>query len=129
MEDDPEITQNNINYRILQSQSELQNYNYYNAQKHLDEALELAEKIDNKKSLGIIYALKGRIQLIIDDKDKAIKSLNKAIEIQRIIDDNLNLGTSYKTFGDVYLAKKDYYSALDSYRAAKSKFEEEELNE
>ncbi|GGZ82326.1 histidine kinase [Algibacter mikhailovii] len=129
MEEDPEITQNNINYRILQSQTELQNFNYYNAQKHLDEALELAEKGDNKKSLGLIYALKGRIQLIIDEKDKAIKSLNKAIEIQRIIDDNLNLGSSYKTFGDVYLAKKDYYSALDSYRAAKSKFEEEELNE
>lgn len=129
IENDPEIAQNNINYRISQSQSELERYNYYNAQKQLDEALELAEKVDNKKSLGLIYALKGRIQLIIEQEDKAIKSLNKAIEIQRIINDNMNLGSSYKTFGDVYLAKKDYYSALDSYRAAKSKFEEEELNE
>ncbi|WP_298536189.1 ATP-binding protein [uncultured Algibacter sp.] len=129
MADDPEIAQNNINYRITQSQFELENYNYFNAQKKLDEALELALKADNKKSLGIIHALKGRIQLIIEEEDKAIKSLNKAIEIQRIINDNANLGSSYKTFGDVYLAKDDYYSALDSYRAAKSKFEEEELNE
>lgn len=128
IEDDPEITQNSINYRIAQSQSELENYNYYNAQKNLDEALELAKKIDNKKSIGVIYALKGRIQLLIEQEDKAIKSLNKAIEVQRIINDNINLGSSYKTFGDVYLVKEDYYSALDSYRAAKSKFEEEELN-
>ncbi|MEC3905468.1 ATP-binding protein [Tamlana sp. 2201CG12-4] len=129
IDEDPEIAQNNINYRITQSQEELENYNYYNANKSLDEALGLAEKVNNKKSIGLIYALKGRLQLIIDEEDKAIKSLNKAIEVQRIINDNINLGTSYKIFGDVYLAKKDYYSALDSYRAAKSKFGEEELNE
>ncbi|WP_136479962.1 ATP-binding protein [Cognatitamlana onchidii] len=129
IEEDPEIAQNNISYRISQSQIELKKYNYFNAQKHLDDALLLAEKLDNKKSIGLIYALKGRIQLLIEQEDRAIKSLNKAIEVQRIIDDNFNLGGSYKTFGDVYLAKADYYSALDSYRAAKSKFEEEELNE
>ncbi|NJX16838.1 response regulator [Tamlana crocina] len=129
IENDPELAQNNISYRIAESQAELENFNYFKAQKNLDEALKLAEDADNKKSIGVIYAIKGRIQLIIGEKDKAVKSLNKAIEIQRIINDNKNLGISYKTFGDVYLAKNDYYSALDSYTAAKSKFEEEELNE
>ena len=129
IDEDPEIVQNNINYRIAQSQTELENYNYYKAKKNLDEALDLAEKASNKKSLGIIYAIKGRLELIIEEEDKAIKSLNKAIEIQRIINDNVNLGSSYKTFGDIYLAKEDFYSALDSYTAAKSKFEEEDLNE
>jgi signal transduction histidine kinase/CheY-like chemotaxis protein len=128
IEDDPELLQNNINYRINQSQTELENYNYYKAQKNLDEALLLAEKNDNKKSTGIIYSIKGKLQLIIGDQDKAIKSLTKAIEVQRLINDNKNLGNSYKIFGDVYMAKKNYYSALDSYTAAKSKFEEEDLN-
>ncbi|MCF7560525.1 ATP-binding protein [Sabulilitoribacter multivorans] len=128
IDDDPEIAQNNINYRIAQSITELENYNYFNSQKNLDDALELAEKVDNKKSLGIIYALKGRLQLIFEEYDLAIKSLNKAVEVQRIINDNENLGKSYKIFGDVYLAKKDYYQALDSYTAAKSKFQEENLN-
>ncbi|WP_067149632.1 ATP-binding protein [Pseudotamlana agarivorans] len=127
IEQDPEIVQNNINYRISQSQTELENYHYYNAQKNLDEALELAEKVGNKKSVGVIYALKGRLQLIIQQEDKALKSLNKAIEIQRIINDNKNLGTSYKIYGDVYFSKQDYYAALDSYTAAKSKFQEENL--
>jgi len=128
IDDDPELQQNNINYRINQSQTELENYNYYKAQKNLDEALVLAEKTDNKKSIGIIYAIKGKLQLIIEEQDKAIKSLTKAIEVQRLINDNQNLGKSYKIFGDVYMAKKNYYSALDSYTAAKSKFEEENLN-
>ena len=129
IDEDPELVQNNINYRIAQSQTELENFNYYKAKVNLDEALEIADKADNKKILGIIYAKKGRLELIFEELDKAIKSLNKAIEIQRIINDNVNLGSSYKTFGDIYLAKEDYYSALDSYTAAKSKFEEEDLNE
>lgn len=129
IDDDPEIQQNNINYRIEQSQVELEKYNYYDAQKNLDEALKLAEKSDNKKSIGIIYAIKGKLQLIIEEEDNAIKSLNKAIEVQRIINDNKNLGKSYKIFGDVYLTKKEYHQALDSYTAAKSKFQEEGLNE
>ncbi|MDG1729989.1 MAG: ATP-binding protein [Algibacter sp.] len=129
IDEDPELVQNNINYRIAQSQTELENYNYYKAKKNLDEALELAENAGKKKSLGLIYAIKGKLELILEEEENAIKSLNKAIEIQRIINDNANLGNSYKIFGDVYLAKKDYYSALDSYTAAKSKFEEEDLNE
>ena len=129
IDEDPEILQNSINNRITQSQTELENYNYYEAQNNLDEALVFAEKLDNKKSLGIIYALKGKLQLITEEKDKAIISLNKAIEIQRIINDNKNLASSYKTFGDVFLAKKDYSNALDSYTAAKSKFQEEGLTE
>lgn len=129
IDDDPEIQQNSINYRIEQSQVELERYNYYDAQKNLDAALKLAEKSDNKKSIGIIYAIKGKLQLIIEEEANAIKSLNKAIEVQRIINDNKNLGKSYKIFGDVYLTKKEYHQALDSYTAAKSKFQEEGLNE
>lgn len=129
IENDPELAQNNISYRIQQAKEHLDNYNYYKAQLNLDEALVLAEKADNKKSIGLIYAIKGRLQLVIGEEDKAIKSLNKAIEVQRITNDNANLGKSYKIFGDVYFVKKDYYQALDSYTAAKTKFEEEDLDE
>jgi signal transduction histidine kinase/ActR/RegA family two-component response regulator len=128
IDNDPELLQNNINYRISQSLTELENFNYYKAQKNLDEALDLAEKADNKKSIGIIYSIKGKLQLIIEEEDKAIKYLTKAVEVQRLINDNGNLGNSYKTFGDVYMAKNNFFEALDSYTAAKSKFEEEALN-
>ncbi|MBP0904455.1 ATP-binding protein [Mariniflexile gromovii] len=125
---DPELLQNSINYHISQSQTELENFNYFKAQKNLDEALVLAEQIENKKSIGVINAIKGRLQLSIGDTDKAIKSLTKAIDVQRLINDNKNIGSSYKILGDVYVAKKDYNQALDYYRSAKSKFEEEALN-
>uniref|UniRef100_UPI004047FAF0 ATP-binding protein n=1 Tax=Mariniflexile sp. TaxID=1979402 RepID=UPI004047FAF0 len=128
IDNDPELLQNSIDYRISQSQTELENFNYYKAQKNLDEALDLAEKADNKKSIGIIYATKGKLQLLIEEEDRAIKSLTKAIEVQRLINDNVNIGKSYKIFGDVFIAKKDFNQALDSYTAAKSKFEEEGLN-
>ncbi|KJD33538.1 histidine kinase [Tamlana nanhaiensis] len=129
IEDDPEITLNNINYRIKQAQEYLDNYNYYKALVNLDEALNLANKIDHKESIGVIHTIKGKIQLVVSQEDKAIKSISKAIEVQRIINDNVNLGKSYKTFGDIYLAKGDYYQALDSYTAAKTKFQEEELDQ
>lgn len=127
--DDPEMVQNSIDYHIDESKKDVANYNYFEAQKKLDEALALAEKIDNKISIGIIYATKGKLQLLIEEEDEAIKSLNKAIEVQRLIDDNLNIGESYKTFGDIYLKKKEYYAALDSFKAATTKFEEQNLEQ
>ena len=69
--------------------------------KKIDDALEIATKIDDKKSIGLIYSKKGRLQLIIEDSDEAIISLNKAIEVQRLAKDNENLANSYKTFGDI----------------------------
>ncbi|GGK26685.1 histidine kinase [Yeosuana aromativorans] len=125
---DPEILQNNINYRITQSEYDIDNYNYYEAQKKLDDALEIATEIDDKKSIGLIYSKKGRLQLIIEDLDEAIVSLNKAIEVQRLAKDNENLGNSYKTFGDIYVSKENYKQALDYYRSAQTLFEQEGLN-
>ncbi|WP_344788222.1 ATP-binding response regulator [Postechiella marina] len=126
--EDPEILQNNINHRISQAEKDIDNYSYYQAQNKLDEALDLAINGKNKKSAALIYTLKGKLQLINEEQDKAIQSLTKAVKVQNEINDNLNLGKSYKVFGDIYTSKKDYYQALDSYTAAKSKFEEEGLD-
>lgn len=128
IEKDPEIIQNNINYYIKQSQDNIHNFNYFEAERSLDEALKLAQKSSNKKFIGLIHTFKGKLFLVKNEEDKAIKALNKAIEMQRITNDNHNIGLSFKTFGDLYMAKNDIQQALDSYTAAKSKFEEEELN-
>lgn len=126
--DDPEILQNNIDYRISQAEIDIENYNYFEAQKKLDEALALATNSKNNKSLGIIYSKKGKLQLIIEEQDEALKSLNKAIEVQRFSKDNINLAYSYKTLGEVYLSKKNYNQASDYFISAKSLFEQEGLN-
>ncbi|MCL6294245.1 ATP-binding protein [Jejuia spongiicola] len=129
VENDPEVIQNNIDYRITQAKSDIENYDYYEAQKKLDEALEIAKKTNYKKSEGIIYSMKAELLLVIEKEENAIKSIIKAIEIQSITNDNINIGKSRKIYGDIYLSKKDYYQALDQYTAAKTKFQEEELNE
>ncbi|MEP1488677.1 MAG: ATP-binding protein [Algibacter sp.] len=126
--EDPEIVQNNIDYHISEAEKDIDNFSYFEAQKKLDEALNIAVSGNIKKSIGFIYTLKGKLQLIIEEEDKAIQSLTKAVKVQNEINDNLNLGKSYKIFGDIYTSKKDYYQALDSYTAAKSKFQEEGLN-
>ncbi len=128
IENDPELNQNEINYRIEQSQSELEKYNYYEAQKNLNEALGLAEKIGNKKSTAIVYTKIGQIQLLNEEAEQAIISLNKAIEIQNEINDNANLGYSYKIKGEVYQFDKDYYQALEYFTSAKNLFQQEGLD-
>ncbi len=127
IENDPEIVQDNIEYRITEALKEIENYNYYEAQNKLDEALELSIKHKDRKSEGVIHALKGKLQLIEEEEEKAIASLTKAVEIQREISDNINIGNSYKIFGDIYLKKKEFILAHDSYKAAKTHFEEQNL--
>ena len=80
-------------------------------QNKLDDALEIATKIDDKKSIGLIYSKKAKLQLIIEDLDDAITSINKAIEVQRLTKDNENLGNSYKIFGDIYASKENFKEA------------------
>ena len=128
MEKDPEILQNNIKYRITQAEYDITNYNYFEAQKKLDEALEIAQSINDEKSIGLLYSKKGKLQLIIEEPNEAIISINKAIEVQRFAKDYENLGNSYKTFGDIYRSKKNFRQAIDYYISAQSLFEQEKLN-
>tara|TARA_R110002050_G_scaffold104052_6_gene213301 strand:- start:7052 stop:9283 length:2232 start_codon:yes stop_codon:yes gene_type:complete len=127
IDNDPEILQGKINFRIEEAQSALENYNYLEAQNNLNEALNLAEKLDNKNSLGIIYTFKARLQLINNESDNAITSLNTSIEIQRTIKDDANLADSYKTLGEVYVSKKDYSQAADYFKSARNLFQQEGL--
>ncbi len=127
--DDPETIKNSITHRITQSQYDIENSNYYEAQEKLENALELAVKIDDKKSLGLVHSKMGKLYYIIEEPDEAIKWLIKAVEIQRFANDNINIAETYKTFGIVYTSKKDYNQALDYFKSAKTLFEQEELND
>ena len=51
--DDPETIQNSIDYKVSQAQQDIENSNYFEAQKKLEDALVLAEQISDKKSIGI----------------------------------------------------------------------------
>lgn len=127
-DEDVETIQNTINFRIDQAQLDIDKNAYYEAREKYDEALQLAIKIDNKKSIGIIYSKIGKLQYIIEEPDEAIKSLIKANEVQRFAKDDINLAETYKTLGNVYTSKKQYQQALDYYKSSKTLFEQEDLN-
>ncbi|MCL5130392.1 ATP-binding protein [Algibacter sp. L4_22] len=127
IENDPELIQNNIDHYIKQAQLALEADDNYEALRNLDDALALAQKTEKQESKGLIYSFKGRLQLIIDQPDKAIASLNKSIEIQRLTKDDANLARSFKTLGEVFISKKDYYQALDYFISAKTLFQQVEL--
>ncbi|GGG41604.1 ATP-binding protein [Bizionia arctica] len=127
IDEDSETIQNTIDYRIDQAQKDIRKNAYFEAQEKYDEALKLAIKIDNQKSIGIIYSKIGKLQYIIEEPDEAIKSLIKANEVQRFAKDDINLAETYKTLGNVYTSKKQYQQALDYYKSAKTLFEQEDL--
>ena len=127
IENDPELIQNSIDYHINQAQTSIENHNYYEVLSNLDTALAYAEKANLKKSIGIIYTFKGRLELILDTPDDAIKSINKSINIQREINDNANLAKSFKTLGLVYSKKKSYHQALNYFLLAKKLFQDQKL--
>ncbi|TYA53338.1 response regulator [Formosa maritima] len=128
IDEDEETIQNTINFRIDQAQQDIDKNAYYEAREKYNEALQLAIKIDNKKSIGIIYSKIGKLQYIIEEPDEAIKSLIKANEVQRFAKDDINLAETYKTLGNVYTSKKQYQQALDYYKSSKTLFEQEDLN-
>src|SRR5690606_30299059 len=126
--DDPETMLNSINYHIAQAQADVDNGNYYNAQKKLEEALKQAEKINDKKSIGLIHSKIGKIHYLLEEPTDAMVSLTKAVEVQRFAKDYLNIADTYKTLGNVHMFKKNYEEALDYYKSAKSLFEQENLD-
>ncbi|WP_066221315.1 tetratricopeptide repeat-containing hybrid sensor histidine kinase/response regulator [Formosa haliotis] len=126
---DPETIQNTIDYRITQAQYDIDNNNYYPAKKKLETALKLAENIQNKKSIGLIYSKLGKLEYIIEEPEEAIKTLTKAIEVQRFAKDNINIAETYKTLGNVYMTLKDYEQALIYFTASLTLFEQENLDE
>ena len=128
VDDDPETIINSINYGITQSQHDIDNSNFFEAQGKLDNALKLAVKIDDKKSIGLINSKIGKLHYIIEEPNEAIKWLTKAVEVQRFAKDDANLAETYKSFGIVYNSKGDYNQALEYFTSAKSLFQQEGLH-
>jgi signal transduction histidine kinase/ActR/RegA family two-component response regulator len=124
IENDPELIQNNIDHYIKQAQSSLDSHKYFEALRNLEDALALADKTGGDVSRGLIYSFKGRLELILNEPDKAITSLNKSIEIQRLTKDDANLARSFKILGEVFINKKDYNRALDYFISSKNLFQE-----
>ncbi|MDX1278892.1 hypothetical protein DFR65_103175 [Oceanihabitans sediminis] len=121
--------QKNVSDYIQFAQINLENKNYFEAQKDLESALAIAITIGDNKSIGLIHSKLGKIQYIFEELDEAIKHLMQAVAKQRYVNDRVNLAETYKVFGNVYYAKKEYQTALEYFKSSKVIFEQEELFE
>ncbi|MDT0558317.1 ATP-binding protein [Ichthyenterobacterium sp. W332] len=114
---------------IDQAGFESQRGDYFKAEENLEKALDIAIKLDDKKSVGIIHTKIARLQYHILEPEKALVSLTRAAEIQREINDYANLALTYNIRGVLHSSKKEYQTALDYFKASKAKFEEEDLEQ
>ena len=103
------------------------NFNYYEADKDLDSALQVAKQKKYRRKEGELYTLKGKLQTEIEEKDNAIDWLTKAITIQHETNDKKNLAKSFYIFGDIYFSRREFDKALNSYNTAKSIFIEKNM--
>jgi hypothetical protein len=129
IEDDADLEKNKIEVAVNNADTEIQNGHFYNAIKILRQALVISEKIDYKKSQGIILSKIAKLQYNIDETKEAKVSITKAIAIQSSIDDKLNLAISRYTYGLINLGQKDFKKALGYFKSAKNIFEENNLDE
>src|SRR5690606_16857545 len=128
IDDDPETVSNKIRYYIAQAQSDLDNGNYFSAQKKLEEALVSAKQIEDQRNIGLIYSKIGKLHYLLEENNQALIALTNAVDYQRQTKDYANNADTYKTFGTVYMAKGDYNQALEYFKSAKTLFEQENLN-
>ncbi|WP_422107464.1 ATP-binding protein [Winogradskyella sp.] len=127
--EDTDMLTMRLQERINQAKLESDRGDYYNALGNLDKALNIAEKIDDKKNQGVIHTKIAKVRYLVGETDKAYVSLNTAIQLQRENDDYANLAISYNIQGVIYSTKAQYEDALEYYNSAKNLFEQENLEE
>jgi len=129
IEDDVALEQNRIEVFIQNAETETKQSNFYSAINILEKAFEAAEKINDKKSKGIILSKIANLQYLLKDNKDAKVSIIKAMAIQSGLEDKVNLAVSRYTYGLIHLKEKDYKNALDYFKSSKTIFEEEGLHE
>lgn len=125
--EDIDVLKMRIENFISHSELETNRGDYYSANDNLEKALLIAQKIEDKKSQGIIHTKIAKLQYMVEQPGKALISLTKAAEIQREINDGANIAITYTIRGILHASKNEYQNALDYFNSAKTKFEEEEL--
>ncbi|MTE26628.1 ATP-binding protein [Winogradskyella ouciana] len=125
--EDEDMLSMRLQERVNQAKLESDRGDYYNALGNLDKAKEIAEKIDDKKSLGSIHTKIAKVRYLVGETDKANVALNTAIQLQRENSDYANLAITYNIKGVIHNTKEEYLDALEYYNSAKTLFEQENL--
>ncbi|WP_369997522.1 ATP-binding protein [Winogradskyella sp.] len=127
--EDADLLSLRIQERVNQAKLESDRGDYYNALGNLEKALEIAEKIEDKKSQGTIHTKIAKVRYLVGETDKANVALTTAIQLQRENSDYANLAITYNIKGVIHNTNEEYLDALEYYNSAKTLFEQEDLEE
>lgn len=129
IEDDKELQQSEISFGIQTAELEAQRNNFYDAIERLENVLELAIKVEDKKNQGIILTKIANLQYIIEELNNAEINIVKAFELLISEEDNINLAIARYTYGKIELAQNEINKSLGYFKSSKAIFEEEGLNQ
>ena len=129
IEDDKELQQSEISFGIQTAELEAQRNNFYDAIERLENVLELAIKVEDKKNQGIVLTKIANLQYIIEELNNAEINIVKAIELLISEEDNINLAIARFTYGKIELAQNEINKSLDYFKSSKAIFEEEGLDQ
>ncbi|OUR94400.1 hybrid sensor histidine kinase/response regulator [Flavobacteriales bacterium 34_180_T64] len=128
-DEDEDFLKMRIKNHITQAGFDSERGDYYNAKDNLEKALEIANKISDKKSEGSINTKIAKVQFIVEEPENALVSLSKAAGLQRDINDYAGLAITYNVRGVIQSNLKEYQDAMRLFKSSKTLFEQERLEE
>ncbi|WP_299128416.1 ATP-binding protein [uncultured Winogradskyella sp.] len=127
--EDSDILALRLQNRVDQAKLDADRGDYYPALGNLSSALDIATKIEDVKSEGIVRTKIAKLRYLVGETERAIVELTTAIKLQREHNDYANLAITYNIKGVIHSANNDYKAALEYYNSAKTLFEQEDLEE
>jgi len=91
---------------------------YKEALPYAEKALEMFDKIKDKKGQGFAYVRLGEVHQGLAIYEKAVDAFQRSLQIREVLGDKSSLITSYSRIGTVYSLNKDYESSLEFYQKA-----------
>lgn len=111
------------NYQRELGEAQYSIYNYEDAGYYFSQSKEIAERIHDKRLLGLIKTDLGVLSYARKENKKAIQLLRDAIKILQEYNDEDGLGFAHKNLGNIYKEQKTYNEALRYYNKALVYFE------
>lgn len=91
---------------------------YKNAIENLNNALAIANKIENKLMLSYVRLNLGRANLSLKQYDTAMVDFKIAIKLRNELNNKQGVAVCYKYIGDLYMERGDYFLAIENYNTS-----------
>ncbi len=114
---------------LAQAENSINTMEFDKAQEQLNQSLELARRIDEKRYIALASSILARMYQVQHEYDKGITQLERAIATQREIGDDAGLAYSYILYGKLFYSKQEYNRSIKYLDLAQDYYNKEEDKE